>query len=92
MEPDELFTVKFDMKTAPEENISFTLRFKNGNNWHESDNLSVSFDRSKNLKAQGSGNSPILPVFSILFITLIIITGFFVLMRRRRARSGNEID
>ena len=89
MEPDELFTVKFDMKQGnPQENVMFKLRFKNGNNWHESEPLTVRLNGSTAMQPQGAGSPSLLPVIAILAAVLIIISGFFVYMRRRRAKSG----
>jgi len=87
MEPDELFTVKFDLKSGNPDNVSFSLRFKNGNNWHESEAMSVALDGYKDSRSESSSFS-ILIVLGILGAALIIIAGFFVYMRRRRARSG----
>lgn len=87
MEADELFTVKFDLKSGNPDNVSFSLRFKNGNNWHETDAMSVALDGSKNVRTE-SGNSSILPVLVILGAALVLFGGFFVYMRRRRAKSG----
>ncbi len=88
MEPDELFTVKFDMKpSSPQENVLFKLRFKNGNNWHDSEPLTV-LNGSTTMQTQGAGIPSFLPVIAILAAVLIIIAGFFVYMRRRRAKSG----
>ncbi len=87
MEPDELFTVKFDLKANdPQEDINFRIRFKNGNNWHEIEALTVMLDSSKDTKTQSADRSSILPVIAILAV-FIVIVGFFVLMRRGRAKS-----
>lgn len=87
MDPDELFTVKFDMKANTQENIRFKLRFKNGNNWHESQALTVKLNDSNPLAAQNTENSSLLPVILILSAVIIIIAGFFIIMKRRRAKS-----
>ncbi|MDW7727365.1 MAG: hypothetical protein SCH70_09730 [Candidatus Methanoperedens sp.] len=91
MDPDELFTVKFDIKENNEqENILFKLRFKNGNNWHESDALTVTFNDSKNLETTTkTGPSMNITVIAILALMLTLITGFFILMKRKRAKSDN---
>ncbi len=86
MEPDELFTVKFDLISGNPDNVSFNLRFKNGNNWHESEAMSVALDGSKDTR-QESSSSSILIVLGILGAALVMIAGFFVYMRRRRAKS-----
>ncbi len=89
MEPDELFTVKFDMKPGnPQEDLKFRLRFKNGNNWHESEPLTVRLNGSTTMQTRGAGSPSFLPVIAILAAVIIIIAGFFVYMRRRRAKSG----
>lgn len=87
MEPDELFTVKFDLISGNPDNVRFNLRFKNGNNWHESETMSVALDGSKDTRSESSSSS-ILIVIGILGAALVIIAGFFVYMRRRRAKSG----
>ncbi len=88
MEPDELFTVKFDIQSNNlQENIRFKLRFKNGNNWHESDALTVMLTGASTLRTQGAGMPSLLPVIAILTAVLILIAVFFVYMRRRRAKS-----
>jgi hypothetical protein len=87
MEPDEIFTVKFDMKPGnQQENLKFMLRFKNGNNWHESQPLTVLLNGSKTIQTQERPS--FLPVIAILAAVFIIIAGFFVYMRRRRTKSG----
>jgi hypothetical protein len=89
MEPDELFTVKFGMKPDnPQENLKFMLRFKNGNNWHESKPMTVMLNGSKTIQTQSAERPSFLPVIAILAAVVIIIAGFFVYMRRRRAKSG----
>lgn len=89
MEPDELFTVKFDMKPGNlQEDLKFRLRFKNGNNWHESEPLTIRLNGSTTMLTQGAGSPSLLPVIAILAAVLIIIAGFFVYMRHRRAKSG----
>ncbi|MBU3968232.1 MAG: hypothetical protein KKG76_12835 [Euryarchaeota archaeon] len=87
MEPDELFTVKFDLKSGTPDNVSFRLRFKNGDNWHETEAMSVALDGSNSLRTE-SGTSSILPVLGILGAAVVLIGGYFVYMRKRRARSG----
>ena len=87
MESDELFTIKFDLISGNPDNVRFSLRFKNGNNWHESEAMSVALDGSKDTRSE-SGSSSILIVLGILGAALVIIAGFFVYMRRRRAKSG----
>ena len=51
MDPDELFTVKFDILARKEENVGFKVRFKNGNNWHESETLVVKLNGSSPFQA-----------------------------------------
>jgi hypothetical protein len=87
MEPDELFTVKFDLISGNSDNVSFNLRFKNGNNWHETGSMSVALGGSKDTQTE-SGNNSILPVLGILGVAVVFFGGFFIYMRRRRARSG----
>ncbi|CAD6491034.1 MAG: hypothetical protein ANIMEMIM_00079 [Candidatus Argoarchaeum ethanivorans] len=85
MESDELFTVKFDMK--PKDNltdVNFNLRFKNGNNWHETNALAVTLKDSTSPRTQKKESSMNLTVIAILAAVLIIVSGFFIFMRRRR--------
>lgn len=87
MEPDELFTVKFDMKPGNPGNVSFSLRFKNGDNWHENSVMSLAIGGSKDERSDSGNNSSML-VTLILGAVLVLIGGFFVYMRRRREKSG----
>ncbi len=87
MEPDELFTVKFDLKANNEQNIRFKLRFKNGNNWHESEVLAVALNGSKTMQAKGADDPTIFPVIAILAAVLALLAGFFIFMRRRRRET-----
>jgi len=88
MDPDELFTVKFDMKANTEDNMRFKLRFKNGNNWHESQALTVKLNGSTGIQAGNTEKPSLLPVILILAAALVIIAGFFIIMKRRRAKSA----
>lgn len=90
MEPDELFTVKFDMKENSElEDARFSVRFKNGNNWHESAPLVVMLNDTKTEATGNKDNSSFpLSVAVILVSVIIVISGFFIFMKRKRARSG----
>lgn len=87
MEPDELFTVKFDTISNNADNLSFRLRFKNGNNWHESQPLEVKRNGS-NALVQNPEKPSLLPVILMIGALGVIIVGFFVLMKRRRAKSA----
>lgn len=91
MDPDELFTVKFDMKENTEQNdILFKLRFKNGNNWHESDALTVTFNETKISQVRMETESSLnLTVIALLAIMFMFIAGFFVFMKHKRAKSDN---
>lgn len=87
MDPDELFTVKFDLSDKREGDMKFRLRFKNGNNWHDSEPLTVKMNSSVPTKAQNPGNSSLLPI-GIFGAALFILGSFFIVMRRRRAKSA----
>ncbi|MFZ3382736.1 MAG: hypothetical protein WA144_02305 [Candidatus Methanoperedens sp.] len=87
MEPDELFTVKFDLKANNNENLGFKIRFKNGNNWHESEPLVVKLNSSGALPAGNTEKPSLLPVIIIIGAVVILISGVFIIMRRRRAKS-----
>jgi LPXTG-motif cell wall-anchored protein len=43
---------------------------------------------SKTIQTQGAEKPSFLPVIAILAVVLILIAGFFLYMRRRRAKSG----
>lgn len=81
MESDEMFTAKFnikaDIKTIEKQKIKFSLRFKNGNNWHGSDTIAVALNNSNTI--QEGYNIPYLPV-TILFI----IFGILIIRYRKK--------
>ena len=88
MESDELFTVKFDMKPEGDlTGVKFKLRFKNGNNWHETDALTVALKDSTSPHTRKKESPLNLTVIAILASVIIIVSGFFILMKRRRAKS-----
>jgi len=87
MDPDELFTVKFDMIANKDENARFKLRFKNGNNWHESMPLIVKLNGSDPMLSQNPVKTSLLPIILILGAVFLIIGIFFIIMKRRRAKS-----
>ncbi len=81
MESDEMFTAKFnikaDIKTIEKQKIKFGIRFKNGNNWHESDTITVVLNNSSAI--QEGYNIPYLPV-----IILFIIIGILIIRYRKK--------
>ena len=86
MDPDELFTVKFDMQARKEENLGFKVRFKNGNNWHESETLVVKLNGSSPIQAVDAEKPSLAPIMIIFGAVIIIIVGFFIIMKRRRVK------
>ncbi len=86
MDPDELFTVKFDLSGNKEGDLKFKLRFKNGNNWHDSEPLIVKLNSSVPIQVQNPGNPFLIP--GLFGAVLIILAGFFLIMKRRRAKSA----
>lgn len=89
MQPDELFTVKFDLKGNNDlHDIKFKLKFKNGDNWHESDEMTVMLNDSKMQQSPSTYNPLSMQTAVIFAVPFIMIGGLFVVMRRRRAKSG----
>jgi len=95
MEPDELFTIKFNLKTINKsDNIHFRLKFKNGNNWHDTEAMVVKLNNTEKVQPVVYQNTFILPAATILIMIVVLIAGFFVYKRRRKARvrAENEVN
>lgn len=95
MEPDELYTVKFDVKSNNTINdinknvnnsmdVKFKIRFKNGDNWHESE-LFVAIDKYKEISNE---ESPILGIFTIL-VFLVILSYIGKRILKEKKKKGN---
>lgn len=89
MEPDELFTVKFDLKGNNDLHyIKFKLKFKNGANWHESNELTAILNDSNIQQSPSTYNPLNMQTAVILAVPFIMICGLFVVMKRRRTKPG----
>lgn len=88
MEPDELFTVKFDVKNNTGDDVKFKLRFKNGNNWHESEPVEVRLNSSRYQGLEDNERPSLFTAVLTIGAALVIIVSFFVIMKRRRAKSA----
>lgn len=76
MDSDEMFTAKFDIKTAPmdrldRQNIKFSFKFKNGDNWHTSDATDVALNNSITPQSDDLSYFPI-GIIILLIIGLLI--------------------
>lgn len=93
MDPDEVFTISFgiaseDAKKAlgDSTNLSFTAKFKNGDNWHTSQAYVTKYTPPK---AESSQSSYLLPAGAAAAIVLIA-AGY--LYRRRKLNGKNGIS
>jgi len=80
MGADEMYTATFDIEGNPGD-MAFSVRFKNGNNWHESPVKTVRLNSTEPVST--GGQVSIIPLLAIALLLAIVIV-FFVYMRRKR--------
>lgn len=93
MDPDEVFTISFGIASEDAKkslgdstNLSFTAKFKNGDNWHTSQAYVTKYTPPK---VEGSQSSYLLPAGAAAVIVLIA-AGY--LYRRRKLNGKNGIS
>ena len=98
MEHDELFTVKFDVTQNDttgdinkaidhiKKDIKFKVKFKNGDNWHESE-LLVTIDKNEYIPNE---DSLILRILTILIFSITLIDIGKRVMKKRRIEDNTE--
>ena len=90
MDPDEVFTINFGIDSgnpsrpikAPV-NLSFTSKFKNGDNWHESGAYVASYSPPRDSSNQ---NLPLLPLGGAAVV--LIGAGYWLYRRRKMANKS----
>lgn len=80
MGADEMYTATFDFE-GKSGDMAFSVRFKNGNNWHESAVKTVRMNSTEPLRT--GGQTSIIPLLAIGLLLAVVIV-FFVYMRRKR--------
>ena len=93
MDPDEVFTISFGIASEDAKkslgdstNLSFTAKFKNGDNWHTSQAYVTKYTPPKVVSSQ---SSYLLPAGAAIVIVLIA-AGY--LYRRRKLNGKNGIS
>jgi hypothetical protein len=93
MDPDEVFTISFGIASEDAKkslgdstNLSFTAKFKNGDNWHTSQAYVTKYTPPKAVSSQ---SSYLLPVGAAIVIVLIA-AGY--LYRKRKLNGKNGIS
>lgn len=93
MDPDEVFTISFGIASEDAKkslgdstNLSFTAKFKNGDNWHTSQAYVTKYTPPKAVSSQ---SSYLLPAGAIAVI--VLIAGGY-LYRRRKLNGKNGIS
>jgi hypothetical protein len=91
MDPDEVFTISFGIKSkdatrtlANPVNLSFTAKFKNGDNWHTSSAYNTTYTPPKEVSNQ---SSYILPVSAAAAI-ILVAAGYLYRRRKLNGRNG----
>jgi len=90
MQPNEVFTIKFDINSIENENLKFKARFKNDANWHESE-IKIAQGRKIPQSIQGNPGGNAFPggnVLTITVITIILLLGFYTYMKQKRRKTG----
>ena len=87
----EMYTVQFDVSSKNSSysaDPQFKVVYKNGNNWHESQVLTVSSDRSQVQTASaGANNDVLMYVVGGVVVLGVLFGGLFLFMRGKRAKQ-----
>ncbi len=89
--PGEMYTVQFDVtaKNATYDgNPSFKVVYRNGNNWHEADPVTIYSDHTAAAAAApaASSDNTLLYLIGIIVVAAILLGGYFLYMRSKRAK------
>ncbi|HUS76984.1 MAG TPA: hypothetical protein VMY43_13410 [Methanothrix sp.] len=92
MDPDEVFTISFGIKsedavkslTSPA-NLSFSAKFKNGDNWHKSEAYVTTYTPPQDNSTQ---SSYLLPAGAVALIVLIV--GGYMYRRKKLSSKPNN--
>jgi hypothetical protein len=87
----EMYTVQFDVtakNSTYSGNPSFKVIYRNGNNWHEADPVTIYSDHNAIAAAApaASGDNTLLYLIGIIVLAAILLGGYFLYMRSKRAK------
>jgi len=92
MDPDEVFTISFGIDSASPAkqiqgltNMSFVSKFKNGDNWHQSDAYTTSYSPPIDSSRQNNYRMP-----AVAAAIIIIIAGAGLYLYRRRMKNQKK--
>lgn len=84
MDPDEVFTINFDISGGVPSNMSFLTKFKSYETWHESEVYTVNYQPNRE-KPMESENLPL--VMGIIALPILAVGGFYYAMKKRRPEN-----
>lgn len=90
--PGEMYTVQFDVTTKNATysgNPSFKVIYRNGNNWHEADPITIYSDHTQSaaVATAGSSDNTLLYLIGIIVAAALLLGGYFLYMRSKRAKQ-----
>lgn len=87
----ELYTVQFDVtakNVSYAGNPSFKVVYMNGDNWHETEPITVYSDHSAAVATTASaGNDSLLYIAIVAIVAIVALAGIFLYLRGRRAKQ-----
>lgn len=87
----EMYTVSFDtaIKNGTyNSSPSFVVRYKNGDNWHESAPLTVHLEpKTSAVVAQSGDSNGILYLFGAILVLVVLVGGIFLYMKSKRSKK-----
>lgn len=89
--PGEMYTVQFDVTSKNATyggNPSFKVVYRNGNNWHEADPVTIYSDHSATaaVATAGSNDNTLLYLGGIIVVAVLLLGGYFLYMSSKRAK------
>ncbi len=87
----EMYTVQFDVTAKNSTytgNPSFKVVYRNGNNWHEADPITIYSDHTQSaaVATAGSNDNTLLYLIGIIVAAALLLGGYFLYMRSKRAK------
>ncbi len=86
----EMYTVNFDVSSKNSSytgSPSFVVKYKNGDNWHQSAAMTLPLTAKSNAAAASTNDSGLIWLLGGIVVLAVIIGGLFLFMRSQRAKK-----
>jgi hypothetical protein len=88
--PGEMYTVTFEVNSKNASysgSPSFVVRYKNGDNWHQTAPMSLSMDANAVSSTTAPDGSGLIYLLGGILVIAVVVCGLFLYMRGKRAKK-----